>query len=64
MIRYNHLLIERLNELRAEDHLFFRIAHFWRFGTTPDLSNDVAQYRLHGIIPKYVMAYLDHLSQP
>ena len=61
MIRYQELLKRKLDELRTDVHTFFRLAHIYRFGTDPDLSNEVAQYQLHAVIPRYVEAYLDTL---
>lgn len=45
MIRYHELLKRKLDELRTDVHTFFRLAHIYRFGTDPDLSNEVAQYQ-------------------
>ena len=55
-------LVAKLNQLRLDDVTFFRIAHVWAFGTDPDLSTDVAQYRLHALIPRYVVSYLKTLQ--
>jgi hypothetical protein len=54
--------MRKLNELNLEVWTFFRIAHVHQFGTDPDLSNDVAQYRMHAVIPQYVCAYLRSLQ--
>jgi hypothetical protein len=56
-------LVETLNRLRTDEQTFFRMAHVWCFGTDPDVSNDVAQYKLHGIVPKYVQRYLTHVKE-
>lgn len=55
-------LVNKLNQLKVDAHTFFRIAHVWAFGTDPDLSNDVAQYELHALIPRYVVSYLKSLQ--
>ncbi len=55
-------LVSKLNQLNVDDITFFRIAHVWAFGTDPDLSSDVAQYRLHTLIPRYVVSYLKSLQ--
>jgi hypothetical protein len=61
--RYHELLHRKLTELRTDVYTFFRLAHVWSFGTDPDLSNEVAQYRMHAVIPKYVCTYLDSLTK-
>jgi hypothetical protein len=55
-------LVNKLNQLKVDAQTFFRIAHVWAFGTDPDLSNDVAQYQLHAVIPRYVISYLKSLQ--
>jgi uncharacterized protein YhfF len=37
---------------------FFRLAHVWKFGKDRDMSDSVAQYVMHGVIPKFVCEYL------
>ncbi len=61
MIRYHELLRKKLSETRTDEQTFFRLAHIYCFGTDPDLSNDVAQFKLHAIIPRYVVRYLDSM---
>lgn len=63
MQRYCEMLRRKLEELNTDVHMFFRIAHCYRFGTTPDLHDDVCQYKLHAIVPIYVREYLDMLFQ-
>lgn len=63
MQRYCELLRRKLDELRMDVHTFFRVSHVWCFGTDPDLNDDVAQFRLHSVIPRYVVRYLDNLYQ-
>lgn len=55
-------LKQKLNELNVEDVTFFRIAHIYQFGTNPDQWDSIAQFRLHGIIPRYVQNYLKMLQ--
>lgn len=62
-LRYHDMLRKKLDELRLDVHMFFRIAHFDAFGTNPDLSDDVAQYRLNALIPRYVVVYLDKIQE-
>lgn len=61
VIRYHDLLRRKMSETKSDEQTFFRMAHIFLFGTDPDLSNDVAQYKLHAIIPVYVIRYLEQL---
>lgn len=56
-------LVNAMNRLNVDELTFFRMAHIYSFGTDPDLSTDVAQYKLHGIIPLYVGKYLQHIKE-
>jgi hypothetical protein len=56
-------LVETMRRLNVDTHTFFRMAHIRMFGTDPDLSNDVCQFHLHALVPKYVQAYLKLLQQ-
>jgi hypothetical protein len=56
-------LVKTIEDLRVTDRQFFRLAHIWCFGTDPDLGNDVMEFKLHSIIPKYVERYLNHLKE-
>lgn len=55
-------LCNKMAQLHVDELTFFRIAHVWAFGTDPDLSTDVAQYKLHALIPRYVVNYLKSLQ--
>jgi spore maturation protein CgeB len=44
------------------DYGFFTSAYQWRFGKQYDCWNDVAQYRLHGVIPKYVEEFIANIE--
>lgn len=54
---------EAMNRSNTEPALFFRLAHIWSFGTDPDTGNDVAQFLLHGVCPKYVQKYAEHIVE-
>ena len=41
---------------------FFQTSYYWKFSKHYDCVVDVAQYRLHAIIPKYVEDYIHHLQ--
>lgn len=63
MIRYHDLLRRKMEETQTDELTFFRLAHIFFFGSDPDLSNDVAQYKIHAIIPNYVIRYIDHILE-
>lgn len=56
----NLLLRNALVVSRKTEEEFFRMCHLWRFGKDQMCNDDVAQYKLHGVIPKYVQAWLAH----
>lgn len=56
-------LVETMRRLNVDTHTFFRMAHIRMFNTDPDLSNDVCQFHMHAIVPKYVCSYLKLLQQ-
>lgn len=55
-------LVNKMDQLKVDVLTFFRIAHVWAFGTDPDLHDDVAQYQLHAVIPRYVVNYLKSIQ--
>lgn len=59
MILYMHNVMD---QMRVDEFMFFRIAHQWRFGRDLLGGDDVAQYRLHAVIPKYAQEFLRHLQ--
>ena len=52
----------KLDELRVEDITFFRMAHLYQYGTDPDQWDAIAQYRMHAVIPSFVVNYLKMLQ--
>jgi hypothetical protein len=56
-------LVHTMNKLKVDNLTFFRMAHVWCFGTDPPLHDDVAQFLLHSVVPKYVERYLAHLRE-
>jgi len=63
MQRYYEKLRRKLDELRIDVYTFFRVAHVHQFGTDPDMSNQVAQWKMHAVIPKFVCDYLDYIGE-
>lgn len=61
-INMHLFLVNKMNELNVDELTFFRIAHVYLFATDPDMSNLVAQYKLHGIIPAHVVSYIKILE--
>lgn len=54
---------QKLDELRLSDHEFFETAYMAIFGKLHDCTSDTCQFRLHGIIPRYAIAYLQYLQR-
>ena len=50
------------NKIQIQD--FFRSAYIWKYAKDRDPWNDVAQYKLHGIIPSYVGDYIKNIQKP
>lgn len=59
MIRYNELLRRKLAETSMNTHSFFQMCHYYCFQKTPMLHDDVAQWKLNGVVPTYVKRFLD-----
>jgi hypothetical protein len=55
-------LSNKVKELHTSFLSFFEVAYYWRFQKEPSVNDDYVQFMLHGVIPKYVLAYLDHLQ--
>ncbi len=55
-------LKEAIKRSGGDDLLFFQTAYLWMFDYIHECVADVAQYRLHGIIPPYVCQYVKHLQ--
>ena len=56
-------LVAIMNRLKVDEQTFFRLAHVWSFGTDPDVSTDVAQFKLHAVVPHYVRKYVQHIKE-
>ena len=39
---------------------FFQTAYLWRFKKVGNCVNDVCQWRLNAVIPKYINEFIDH----
>ncbi len=56
-------LVNTMIRLNLSEHEFFRLAHIWAFkGRDPNIHDDVAQYQLNGVVPKYVQRYLHYIQ--
>lgn len=57
------LALKEMIRRHGNDELqFFQEAYFYKFQKHADMWNSVAQYRLHGVIPKFVEEYVKHLE--
>lgn len=50
-------------ESGCDEHMFFRVAYYWRFGKMLYSDTDALQYRLHAVVPRYVEDYVHHLQE-
>jgi hypothetical protein len=56
---------EALQRANTTEEEFFLRAYVYIYGCTADLTNDIVQWKLHGIVPYYLSVYCDHfLEQP
>lgn len=44
---------------KCDEQSLFLAAHVYVYGSTADVSNDVAQFKLHSIVPFYVRKYTE-----
>lgn len=56
-------LADRLVRDRIDPTTFFRAAYMAAFGRDLDISRDVLEYRVAGIIPPYVREYVIGIQQ-
>lgn len=56
-------LADRLLRENITPESFFRSAYIWRFGKIVDISRDVLEYKVAGIVPIYVEAYIQHIQR-
>lgn len=52
-----------VEKLRTTPLEFFETAYIWRFDKLGHVTPDFCEYLNHGILPKYVVDYLNHLKQ-
>lgn len=55
-------LKEMIRRSGGDDLQFFQSAYIFVFDKFYECVSDVVQYRLHGIVPKYVQTYLEHIK--
>ena len=56
-------LNKKLAQLNIDEYKFFRLAHIWRFGKDPDMCLTVYKYRRTGVIPSFVIEYLEQMQK-
>lgn len=56
-------LKEKIKQCGGDDLQFFQCSYIWKFDKFYECVADIAQYRLHGVIPRYVQEYIKHLQQ-
>ncbi len=57
-------LQEIMRRLKVDERTFFRMAHLYLFGTDPDLTQDVQNFKQKAIVPVYVVRYVETLPMP
>lgn len=55
--------VQKIEELRLSAIEFFETAYVWQFKKQGHVTPDYCEYLQHGILPKYVIAYLQHLQK-
>ena len=53
----------KMEELMVDDIYFFRMAYEWCFHKDVDPTLDVAEFRLNGHMPKYVVRFVKYLQK-
>ncbi len=53
---------EKQRSLNLSDHEMFETAYMWRFGQVGYITPDYCEFVQHGILPKYVTAWMQHLQ--
>lgn len=48
-----------MHRKKCDEQELFLVAYMYIYGTTADVSNDVAQFKLHCITPFYVLKYVE-----
>lgn len=51
------LVLDMMMLTKCDEETFFRTAHFYVLGCDADVTNAVAQFKLHAIVPDYVQTY-------
>jgi hypothetical protein len=52
-------VVEVMRRAECDEQSLFLAAHVYVFGATEDVSNDVAQFKMHCVIPFYVLTYVE-----
>lgn len=51
-------VLDAMTYKQVNEEVFFKLAFVFCFGVTADVSTDVAQFKLHAIVPAYVLQYV------
>ena len=55
-------VVEAMTRSKVDKQTFFRLAHIYCFGSDANVSTDVAQFKLHAIVPPFVLRYVRETS--
>lgn len=56
-------LLLYMQRFRMDELVFFQVAYLWRFKKPLPSTTDVEQYKLHAIIPQYVVDFCQFLTR-
>jgi hypothetical protein len=55
-------LVETMRRLNLDEQAFFRLAHIWAFDKDAPVATEVCQFKLHGVVPPFVVSYVKHIQ--
>jgi len=56
-------VLDMMTRTKTDEGDFFRLAHIYCFGVDVNTFNDVCQFKLHAIVPPYVLRYVEALME-
>ena len=56
-------IMDAMVRTNTDEIMFFRLAHLHCFNRDVDVYNDVAQFKMHAVIPPYVLRYARHVFE-
>lgn len=50
-------VLDAMAVAKLEEEMFFRLAHIFCFGSDANVATDVAQFKMHAVVPPYALTY-------